>query len=371
MAQVPYRFVLTDKDFNELSELKRVRQRQYSRFINNVGQAYFEIMQDNPVIGEISGLNFLSDIYGLHIYRANQLSWRGIIDEIVPEDRRKSSMDVIGVRASSRLQDFGDILINASENSPAQRIGLANQKIGTQLMQTFFDECKAKENSPIADIAVGTISDPQDSAGVDMTMGTQDALPMMDLLTATDFLANISFADYWYDDLNNTFSFVANKGVEREVMFRFIENEPGNNIRDFAVTLDIRGVTNNPIGFAAGEGANLKILHNVKDDPSIARFKLRQRLLDIRTLDTEANIAEHLNRQLSQLKVPKYYTSISLSPSIVPFHGWDLGDTVRVHIKRGVFQFAQPERKRILGATITVDDTNVEYTAIHYGEPKS
>lgn len=370
-----YRYILTDKNFVEISELKRIRKRQYSKFINNVGQAYFEMLQDNPVLREITDsenrtLDFLNRIYGLKIYRDEQLVWRGLIDELVPQDKKVSSMDIIGFRASSRLQDFGDILINASPDNPAQRVGLANKKMGTEVVQPFFEECVAKENSPISDVLLGTITNPVDSTGAEVTMGTQDALPMMDLLTAVDFAASVSFADYWYEDLTNEFNFAANKGVERDVLFRFIDGAQGNNIRDFAITLDIRGVTNNPIGFAAGEGANLKIIHEIKDDESIGKFRLRQRMLDIRTLDTETNIREHLRKQLSQLKMPKYYSSLSLMPGTVPFLGWGLGDVIKVQVKRGIFNFAQPERKRVMGATIEIDDTNVEHTQIHFGEPK-
>lgn len=365
MSQVDYKFVLTDKDYNDIAQLTNVHRRQYSKFLNNIGQAYFEVYQDNPLIKSLN-INPLTTMYGLKIYRGDTLIWQGMIDGITPSDKTKNSMDIIGFQASSRLADFGDVLINTSSDSPTTRDSLANKKIGTEVIQVLFDECKAKSSSPISDIT-SDISDPLDETGAVNTMQDQDSIFIDSLLSVVAYLADITGCDFYLDDVTKIFQFKDRIGTSSSAQFRYVEFEQGNNINNFSLQLDIREINNHPIGFSTGSGENVKIISDITDSASISAFKLREKLVDVRALDSEASIKTQMAKQLSLYSKPRYFSSISLTQSTGLLDGWQLGDTVEIWIKRGIINFR--EKKRIMGFTVSIDEQDMENITLNYQDP--
>jgi hypothetical protein len=375
MAQVPYRFVLTDKNFNQISTLNPVSNRQVSFVLNGVGQAYFEMMQDNPLLPTL-GVNFLTTYYGLQVYRNNVLFWQGLIDEVTPGDSPKSSMNQVGFRASNRLQDFSDVLITQT-TTDGYVDGLANTNMGDN-MTTFFNACKGLSNSPISDITIGQIQNPTYSDGTIVNFATQDQVPVMDLLTTVGYLADLSNADYYIDQVTNEFYFLDNYGNANNtaVLFRYIDTPGlniGNNIRDFKVDLNIRNMNNNPVAYGTNTSDVLTEISSVMDTASINQFKLRQHIIatpSMNVTEDQGLITTYLNNQLPLLQVPQYASTITLSSTVTPFDGWGLGDVVGIQIQRGIIQMTQPQQQRIMGVIINIDETNTETIELNYVQPK-
>lgn len=365
--QMPYRYVITDSNYSDIATIPEAHRRSYSKFLNNIGQAYFEVYLDNPLVKSLN-IDPLTKMYGLKIYRGTNTTpnWQGMIDGLTPSDKYKNSMNVVGFQASSRLADLGDVLITTDSETPQQRSGLKDKKIGTEVIQVLFNECKAKSNSPIGDM-LSSITDVLDEKNVINTMQEQDTIAISSLLDIVVFLADVTNSDFYVDDATKTFYFKDKVGVESTVQYRFVENQAGNNIKDFSIQMNMRDVNNHPVGFCTGEAANMKMVSDVYDSASLNAYKLRERLSDLRSLDSEASVRTQINKNLQMYGKPRYFSSIALSNSIDLFNGWTLGDTVEIWIKRGFINFR--ERKRIMGVTVDIDAQNMENISLNYIDP--
>lgn len=380
MAQVPHEFILCDKDFNELVSLQRARRRQWSRWLNNPGQAYFEVSQDDPVWGKLnSKIDFKENLYKLKIKRAGTEVFRGTIDGKRPSDRYKSNMNYVGMLAYSRLQDFSSVLIVPDSGSTTYERKFSGTALGS-VVSTLLSECKIKSNSPLSDIQHGTIENPLDKTGVVINLGTSSApqsLYLMDLLAVVNLLAEMGNADYYVDDTTGTFYFLKNKGSRKEnVVFRYVHGATDNNVSDYSVSTSIYQVMNNIVGSGSGDGtANTtnttygRIVQTVTDGASQTAFKLREAVEPERALENATSLASYLNTQLSKNKKPVEIPSIALRNFTSPFDGWDLGDTVHIRIKRGIDDI--DVYQRILGISTFIDEQDVETLHLHWGEEKT
>jgi hypothetical protein len=357
MAQNKYKVWLCNKDWTKILLLNPFNV-QYSYTINKPNQAYFELSQHDPALVD-NDVDFDSNVYRVQIVANDAIRWKGTIDELTSPDNG-SALDKFGLRASGRLSDFYDLIIDADDDTYVRNL---SGKLG-DLAEEIFTECQSRYNSPISDLSVGTIENPLDSTGTEITL-TED-LYMMSLYDIINLLATIGNADFYIDDENGTFNFVKNKGIASNVMWKYVEGYPGNDIIDIRPTNDLK-VYNHLIGVGEGEGIN-KNTCNQMDTASITKFNLRERLIAERIIENSTTMNLYLKKILSRTKEPFAISQVALRRTQHLFDGYSIGDTLRLKIKSGIWNIDR--RVRLLGVTVYVNDQNVETIIPHLDLPK-
>lgn len=359
-----------DKDWNKLATLM-VQNLQYSRMINGVGQAYFEMQLQNPVFTDL-GFDFIENTYNVQIDREGTTVFRGEIDEIRPADTKQKVndslgvMDRIGVYASHKLDQLRNIILTPDSSSTQYVRTFTNVSIGTAV-QTIIEEAIARENSPWSDVTIGTIENPLDENGEELKFTVDQQFIATDTLTFVDVCGVIGNADYWLDE-NNVFNFVKTKGSLRpNSVFRLHFGESGNNLSSLKIETSKRDVANKVLVLGAGEGV-IKKLGEAADATHQLKYGLKERVIAARTLDTEATAAKYAQSKLLELKPPNKLVVFTPSQAHEPLLDFEIGDVVSVDVKWFIYNFIK--KLRVLGVTCYVDQNNSESYSYQLSEPK-
>lgn len=362
MAQVDYKVFLLDKDGNRLAQLYYSRL-AFQKAINGIPNAYFEVLLDSAPL-KAANFDPLNNVYHIEIERGGKVYWRGRIDEISPPDRG-SALDKIGIHASQRLSDFDRVLVKPSNNRFWSR-SFVDKKLGTEIVQVVVQEAIEKANSPVADISIGTIEDPEDLKG--NVIKISNNFFANTVLEVIEMCAAVGDADYWLDDEEKKFYFVKKRGRDRDdVVFRLHENEGGNNILTFVPHISYEEMVNSVVVLGAGESFS-RALSPQLDAASIRKYGLYEGMRLARQIDTDASAEKYAKKILKKYSKPLIAVSFAPTIGTTPFEGYELGDNVWIDIKWKIWNIKK--KVRITSVQISVSQEGAETITFGLEEPK-
>lgn len=355
MAQIKYIIRTSDGSSNE-AILINIKERKYSFYLNNVGEASFVINQKDAKASNI--------IQGraLQIERDNKIVWKGVIEDIIPYNG--SSLNYIKVVAYDDMFRLQEYLLTPDTGSTVYKRTFTDKKLGSEIVSDIFDEAKAKTYSLLADITKGKTEDLLDDEGEVISI-------TLELYAANLWDVIAGCADYGDGDFymeNGTFNFVRDKGSLRNKKFMFKYGQAGNNLVNYADSSKLSEVKNYVIGIGAGDGENLTIVTE-QDSASMSKYNRREGIAVVKELNNKPVLSLATKDYLRRNKEPQHLLAIQLANTEIPFEGYDLGDRIYVDIENGVHNFSN--KYRIVGAEVAMNEEDVEETMLQLNLPSN
>ena len=375
MAQPITNTWLCNRQWAKLARLQ-TQNLQYSRVINGVSQAYWEMQIQNPVftqeLEDGSFFNFIDNSYYVLIERNGTVVFRGEIDEMPPADTKGGSndslgaMDRIAFRASHKLDQARNIVVTPDADSALYIRSFDDVSVGTAV-QTLMTEAIGKSNSPLSDVTIGTIENPYNEQGEEIKITLAQQFEAYDTLTVIDALAYVSNADYWLDE-NNTFNFVRYKGQEQpNAIFRLHFGESGNNLSSIKVNINKREMANKVIVYGAGTGTEVKF-GEATDTAHQTKYGLKEKLVPRRLLDTDDVVDAYAKSKLDELTAPGNVVVFTPTQQHEPLLGFDLGDIITVDVNWFIYKFIK--KLRVEGITTYLNQEGSEFFSYNLSVPK-
>jgi hypothetical protein len=375
MSQPKHNVWLTNKSWQKLALLS-YQNLQYSRVINGIGQAYWEMQIQNPVftqeLEDGSYFNFMDNSYYVMIERNGAIVFRGEIDEMPPADTKGGSNDALGAmdriafRASHKLDQARNVVVTPDADSSFYIRSFDDVSVGTAV-QTLMTEAIGKTNSPLSDVTIGTIENPYNEAGEEIKITLAQQFEAYDTLTVIDALAYVANADYWLDE-DNKFHFVRYKGQKQpNVIFRLHFGESGNNLASLKVNINKREMANKVIVYGAGTGTEVKFGEAV-DATHQTKYGLKEKLVPRRLLDTDDVVDAYAKSKIDELTSPGNVVVFTPTQSHEPLLGFSIGDIITVDVNWFIYKFIK--EFRVEGITTYVNQENSEFFSYNLSIPK-
>lgn len=207
---VKYNLYICDINYNKLVLVDYIFL-QYSEVINAIPQAYFVLQTQSPELKKIQFRPF-EKVYTCIIERNGVEKFRGEIDRMAtPKNNTPASlnlaeaygtMDRVEFNASHFLQRASNLNVTGKEadgtvNNTYTRTFADNTKIGDAI-RTLMTEAINIPGSPIADLVLGTIENPLNSSGAEITIGSEQSLYSTNYLYCLSLLAGIGYSDFYF-----------------------------------------------------------------------------------------------------------------------------------------------------------------------------
>jgi hypothetical protein len=324
----------------------------FSDYLSSYGELRFRIQTKDPIAEK----NILNPYQNeIKLYRDNKEVWAGVIVNCPHRNSR-----FIEVEAYTYAWLFKKVQVEHSSATPYYRE--FNSGTIASNITTIFNEGKNRSSSPISDLTIGTIENPNypwENTSWTFTINIMVRYEWADMFQVINSLADMSNAD-WYVTKDKVFNFVVQAGRDRnDVSLRFGR---GGNVEDYDSPLDGTNMVNDLYASSLDkDGSN--IIHSNKSDTStysdygrlfgsmIFSDHLSQEMLENRT-----KILLNLNKK------PNTEISLQLNDKALPFGVYELGDLVNVEIKDGPINEFQ--KRRVIGWKVELLNNGVEQVSI-------
>lgn len=224
--------------------------------------------------------------------------------------------------------------------------------------------------SPIADLVLGTIENPLNSSGAEITIGSEQALYSTNYLYCLSLLAGIGYSDFYFT--NTKTLNVVNKrqtDLSGSVVLKLKKGDTSSNLTGITYEIDRQNMANEVTVIGGQTGVNLivKTATNTNGRPN---FGLRQRVDLARDLDSEETAQLYANNLLKDYSsvVPAYAINVYPLQDHVPFGNFSLGDVIMADVDFEFTIFQKP--MRITGGLISVENNGIERVYYSIEEPK-
>lgn len=369
---IKYDLYICDIDYNKIAKLDYIFL-QYSDVINSIAQAYFVMQTQSPAFKRFE-FDPIGKIYTIIIERNGVEKFRGEIDRIATPDNNTpvgvnlqeayGTMDRIEFNASQFFQRAANLVVTGKEadgtaNTNYVRTFADNTKIGDAIT-TFLNEAKNIPGSPVKDLIIGTVENPLDTSGAEITIGSDQSLYASDYLYAVSLLSSIGGGDFYFSD-SKTINFVNKRQTDlsESVKLRLIKGDSSSNLTGITFKIDRQGMSNQVIVLGSGEGLNISST-TTSNTNSVSNFGLRQKVILARDLDTTETIKLYAKTVLNSVSTAVPASSVFIYPKQehTPFQNFQKGDVVSLDVDWDFVRFKK--NIRITGALISVENNGVE-----------
>jgi hypothetical protein len=347
-----YKFILCDSSDTEIGEVEQGKNRVWTRFLSDWGEASFWLKFDNPKISLITVRSTR-----LKITRNGTTVWYGEIDY------RQPSQDGITYTASSLEELLRYYLVSPDNEASGSARKFTDKAPGTQITQVLFGEATGKTGSKLSGVTTGTIENPTGAtSAVTFTFDYQDTY------TAIQTMAQIGSCDWEIVPQTRTFNFYRRKGTDISNFELYLDDKQPSNLMNFVGREDGRAIANKVYGFAAGVGVNyLKEVQT--DSSSTGTYGLLEQAMYFKDVDTSGALSGKVADYLKTSKDLSKDFSGKLSTDVEPLVDWYLGDNINVNINWGSVSYA--ERRRVIGLKVSIADNGAESTDLFLDSTKS
>lgn len=352
MARCSYEFILCDQNDSEIGIVEQAKNRVWTRFLSDWGEASFWLKYNDPKVSLITVRSTR-----LKITRNGITDWYGEIDY------RQPSQDGITYIAST-LEELLRYYLVAPDNEASGSARLFTDKApGTEIVQVLYGEATGKVGSKISGVATGIIEDPTGA-----TSATTFTFDYQNTYTAIQTMAAIGSCDWEIIPSAMTFNFYRRKGSDVSDFELYLDEQQPSNLVNFLGKEDGRSMANKVYGFAAGVGVNyLKEVQT--NDTSTGNYGLLERGVYFKDVDTSGALSGKVADYLKTSKDPSKDFSGKLSTKVTPLDGWDLGDNIKININWG--SVAYSEWRRIIGLRVDIADNGEESTNLYLDSTKT
>lgn len=394
-----YQIEILDASLNKLAEVKNPLPLDkggtiltFSKELSDFGQCHFQISAHDNMLTQYGDI-FTPHKYHVRIRRNGAIVWQGAIIE-----NPKRTKDVISITAAEYLYYLSKVLIKRSSNDPAT--GQANNVFRifnsgsmstavTALVNETIATLKTgtNANSTLANMTVGTVENPNfppnmtDNTGAALTGAwafstkLQLTYDFQSLLYVLKSFGIYSYADF-YIDSSLVFNFKKFVGNDHHYDVNFTFNKQTNhglsvgNIIDYNLPRLGQRMVNQLWGIATDTSGN--VLNDPESDQaSISSYGLMEGVAAYADVKDKGILKARTAAELPLVSTPDE-TNVTLTlneNAAYPIGVWDIGDLVTVNVQNLAVNFT--DTRRVVGATVQVKDTGVEFTAVQTNKPLS
>lgn len=343
MSVPTYKFILCNSSDTEIGEVEQAKNRVWTRFLSDWGEASFWLKFDDPKISLITVRSTR-----LKITRNGVTVWYGEIDY------RQPTQDGITYMASSLEELLKYYLVAPDDEASGSARTFTNKLLGSEIGEVLLDEARNKPGSKLSTLNYDPFQDPTGA-----TSSITHTFDYQDTYTAIQTLAQIGSCDWEIKPALRKLYFYRRKGSDISDFELYLDDQQPSNLMNFIGREDGRNIANKVYGFAAGVGVNY--LKDVQtDSSSTGTYGLLERAVYFKDVDTSGALSGKVADYIKTSKDPSQDFSGKLSTNIVPFDGWDLGDNIKINISWGSVSYS--EWRRIIGLKVSVADNGEEST---------
>lgn len=393
MPQVNYQIEILDINLSKVGEVldpfpldKTGTILQYSKELSDYGQCKFRISAFDQMLTQYGDI-IKPMQYHVRIRRNNAIVWQGAIIE-----NSKRTKDYIEIIAAEYLFFLDKILVNRSSTDPAT--GTANEvfrifNTGTMAtaVTTIMNETIAtfknttNGNQILANMTLGTIENPnfppnmtnnlaQPLTGAwNFSTNLQLTFDFQSIYYVLKSFGIYSYADFYIDN-NLVFNFKKFVGNDHHYDVNFTFRKLNSNIIDYNLPRLGQRMVNDLVGIATDN--NGVILHKeLSDQASVSTYGLMQGVAAYADVKDQGLLNARVAAELPFISTPdETNVSIVLNETVAyPLGQWDIGDLVTVSVTNNAVDFT--DIRRVVGATVQVNDTGREITTVQTNKAQS
>jgi len=355
---------------------------QYSKELSDFGQCKFRISNYDPsftTFGDITKPHS----YHVRILRDGYNVWQGAIIE-----NSKRTKDFTEVIAAEYVWYLGKILINRTSNNPATNSAdgvyrIFNSGTMASAVTTILNETIARwsgTNHALASVTVGTVQNPDyppnmtDGNGAKLSgawsFGNGTTAPQLTFDFHSVLYVLKSFGAYSYADFNIDsnlqFNFKKFLGNDHHYDVNFVWGEHGNAV-DFNVTRLGQRQVNDVWGIAVDNTG--KILHVEQTDEASKKTNgILEGVMAFADVKDQGTLNARVAAELPLVStVDASADTFVLDEKAYPLGLYDVGDIVSAKVNHTAFDYN--EIKRIVGISVSLNDTGRELTTVQLNTP--
>jgi len=355
---------------------------QYSKELSDFGQCKFRISNYDPsftTFGDITKPHS----YHVRILRDGYNVWQGAIIE-----NSKRTKDFTEVIAAEYVWYLGKILINRTSNNPATNSAdgvyrIFNYGTMASAVTTILNETIARwsgTNHALASVTVGTVQNPDyppnmtDGNGAKLSgawsFGNGTTAPQLTFDFHSVLYVLKSFGAYSYADFNIDsnlqFNFKKFLGNDHHYDVNFVWGEHGNAV-DFNVTRLGQRQVNDVWGIAVDNTG--KILHVEQTDEASKKTNgILEGVMAFADVKDQGTLNARVAAELPLVStVDASADTFVLDEKAYPLGLYDVGDIVSAKVNHTAFDYN--EIKRIVGISVSLNDTGRELTTVQLNTP--
>lgn len=318
----------------------------WSEYINDVGEAFFTLSQDDPNMPSLVGNRMLLDMLHMEIYRDNELVWAGWLGEA---DENNDDVIFYGYSYLSGLyyllSDWDQEWTNAN-------------------VSTIFSDLWTRAKTTLTWsrmnwMTTGTIESPVTTSGGAVTL----TMPFYNIFKKRILMAYKELAAYAISDTTNHVSFeitpagvfnlYKNRGTDNTTRTTFQREGPGRirNYRRLWNPVDWRSTI-----YAVGSSPNDIDLQEEEDNSSLENIGRREEPIFLQWVRDATELQRVAKLRAQRAGAENTDLIISMYPNtIVPYRAtgadYALADTFTVDPGRGL-SASNPESKIVVGQQI-------------------
>jgi hypothetical protein len=385
-----YTIEILDKTLNKIAEIRNPQPLKdgsiltYSKELSDFGQCKFRVSAFDQVLTQYGDI-LKPHQYHVRIRRNGTIVWQGAIIE--NSVRNSAYIEVV---AAEYLFYLSKILVNRSSNNPATgtadgvfRIfnsGTMATAVTTIMNETITTLAANGASSILSGLTIGTIENPNyapnmtDAAGAaligawNFSTSLQLTYDFQTILYVLKSFGIYSYADFSIDN-NLVFNFQKFIGNDRhyDVSFSFMRHN--SNIIDYNLPRFGQRMANDIYGIATD--TNGVILHKEKSDQaSIQTNGLMQGTAAYADIKDAGILDARVAAELPLVSSPDETNAMFVlnENASYPLGLWNIGDIVNCQVTNTAVNFKQT--RRVVGATVQVDDTGRETTIVQTNIPQ-
>lgn len=357
---------------------------QYSKELSDFGQCKFRISNYDNAFTQYGDIT-KPHAYHVRIVRGGATVWQGAIIE-----NSRRTKDFTEVIAAEYVWYLGKVLITRSSNNPATNQADGIYRIfnsGTMgaAVTSILNETIAKyqnTNHALASLSIGTIENPNyppnitDGNGNKLSgawsFGDGSSAPQLTFDFHSVLYVLKSFGAYSYADFNIDsslkFNFKKFLGNDHHYDVNFVWGQHGNAV-DFNITrLGQRQV--NDIWGIAVDNTGLVLHYDQSDQASIQQYGLLEGVAAYSDIKDQGTLNARIAAELPLISTADSSAdTFVLDEKAYPLGLYDVGDIVTAKVNHTAFTYNAV--KRIVGLSVSLNDTGRELTTVQLNTPLS
>lgn len=354
----------------------------YSKELSDAGVCTFRVSSYDTLFTKIGDI-ITPHQYHVRIMRNGVNVWQGAII-----DNPKRTKDFVEVKAAEYVWYLNKILVGRTSNNPATgdadgvyrifQSGSMADAVNAVMNETIARW--AASNHALASVTIGTVENPDYPPN--MTNANGDALtggwvfgdgqtnPQLTFDFHSVMYVMKSFGAYSYADFNidsnMKFNFKKFLGNDNHQDVNFTWGEHGN-AEDFNVTRLGERMTNDLWGIAVDN--NGKILHiEQTDEPSKKVNGILEQVAAYSDIKDQGTLDARIQAEMPLISTPDASAdTFVLSEKAYPLGVYDIGDIITAKVDHVAVQYN--EVKRIVGISVSLNDTGREMTTVQLNTP--
>lgn len=318
VAMSLYEFQITDKEGNILAALDSAMDRFFSIYLNKPGEARFALSPTDP---KLTRDLLLLGHKELKIRRAGKLVWGGEL--LTARTTLNADTELIELSAKGYLDLLSHRFVGTTPGVPFTYTNIDISTIAHDLVITT--QISTNGNFGI------TLGLNPDSRPGDRTYEFKNVYEVALMGLSNNNVQNGLDFEITPDKKFNTY-YPAKGRQLTSVVFEW-----GVNVTDFTLIQSAVEMNNQVIVLGSGEGNSMLTTTRNAATRIQETYRVRQKLLYHKDVVKEATLIEHGDAELSENSFQSTIVAIKTRGDLPPsFGSYEVGDSVRVKVKRGV-----------------------------------